>query len=1150
MKKIDFLPLLLVFFILSCSEQAEETSVGDSGGVEDITVQDITPKDSGIRDQGGDETEDVVDMDYTIRDADPKNPDNGKIDSDCDGLSDLEEFSIIYPGGRKTDPMNPDTDGDGIPDGVEAGRIESPDPLCKRYFKGDADPSSVTNPISVDSDCDGIPDGDEDKDRDGKRDEKETDAADPDTDRDGLPDGLEVSKTEPADKEFCKNFIPDADPATSTDPLNADTDGDGINDGQVDRNHNGKADINNPANPDYAGGDETDPANPDSDGDGISDGQEDKNRNFIVDPGETDPLIKNRDTDGDGIDDEKEILCGYDPNDPDMDNDGLKDGVEDRNSDCSVNIGETDPRRLDSDCDGLADGEEDKDKDGKVDSGETDPANPDTDGDGLTDGVESGRVINLDAVNCRDFRADQDPDTRTDPLNPDTDGDGIVDGAEDGNQNGKVDTGELDPRNGSDGSGAAKDACATENLVKINFFDIKDADSIVALADEYRDIAPGEINLSKLLLNGNEEGFLFVHKDKNVGGFLIEKVSEGSDVMAEEKIIRGDTPCKVPSGYLEKIDCLSNPVVQRFTTWDGYEALSASYDYGKGEEDDLKGRLNLIAKAFLGDKVSGLFADGIEKNGNHKEGWKLQIEIIRRKNNKTIVVGSLVSEGVYKNDPLAEILRGDITNGSAIAQRGDTTGVQCDIRISGNPMVDFIWVVDDSCSMSPYQKAVNVAATAFVDKLKNSQVDYRIAAITTGYWQKTLKGSNTLTKNFEKVFGFTKDLDEFKTWFKQPCELTDLSCIGDEQCTGTEKGVESLYDAMLNPKNNAIPLLPTPNKGEPVDPKKIRYGAKVVVIFLSDAGDQSNREGEYVNGNPPSDANDGPWWDNNLPAWPAIFDEISRRKDIDGLIANAIICSTNDCGGETKNPSLYDIIVQQTNGVQGLIKDDASINTTMQAIVDSAIAATGISLSKSPISASIKVVQEDPPPKCPQPTPRSPVNGFDYDGIFQRISFFGDCRPEKPAKKIAVSYRYWIDRDRPLKDCGECKEPFVCNTETGRCECPPDCDGKKPGKNFVCNQNNCTWVCPSECGGACSLYYVCRSDDCTCTCDENFSCNIGYRPDPENCVCRCSAEELKCDESHEADLEKCQCICKKDCGGCPDGFICQPSLCYCERKPL
>ena len=48
----------------------------------------------------------------------------------------------------------------------------------------------------------------------------------------------------------------------------------------------------------------TDPANPDSDGDGLLDGEEDRNRSGSVDPGETDP--NNPDTDGDGIPDAEE----------------------------------------------------------------------------------------------------------------------------------------------------------------------------------------------------------------------------------------------------------------------------------------------------------------------------------------------------------------------------------------------------------------------------------------------------------------------------------------------------------------------------------------------------------------------------------------------------------------------------------------------------------------------------------------------------------------------------------------------------------------------------------------------------------------------------------------------------------------------------
>src|SRR5688572_2500753 len=85
------------------------------GGPGDGPDFDIGPKDAGDDDAGSDAG------DTGTRDggADPNNPDNEMIDTDCDGLSDAHEFSTVYPGGAQTDPNNPDSDGDGILDGIE-----------------------------------------------------------------------------------------------------------------------------------------------------------------------------------------------------------------------------------------------------------------------------------------------------------------------------------------------------------------------------------------------------------------------------------------------------------------------------------------------------------------------------------------------------------------------------------------------------------------------------------------------------------------------------------------------------------------------------------------------------------------------------------------------------------------------------------------------------------------------------------------------------------------------------------------------------------------------------------------------------------------------------------------------------------------------
>jgi MYXO-CTERM domain-containing protein len=128
-------------------------------------------------------------------------------DSDDDGLSDGDENEI------GTDPHDADTDDDGVKDGMESMPRQ-------------------------------------DSDNDGK-----VNALDPDSDNDGLDDGTEIGAdcALMATDTTAGNCIPDADMgATKTDPLNPDTDGGSVHDGDEDSNHDGKVDMgerdpNNPA---------------------------------------------------------------------------------------------------------------------------------------------------------------------------------------------------------------------------------------------------------------------------------------------------------------------------------------------------------------------------------------------------------------------------------------------------------------------------------------------------------------------------------------------------------------------------------------------------------------------------------------------------------------------------------------------------------------------------------------------------------------------------------------------------------------------------------------------------------------------------------------------------------------------------------------
>ncbi|MCU0467176.1 MAG: hypothetical protein MUF58_01125 [Arcicella sp.] len=386
-------------------------------------------------------------------------------DQDNDGLTDAEEALI------GTDPTKKDTDGDGIDDNIEVG-------ADKTYTVG-----VDTNPLDRDTDDDGLSDGTETGVDGIYTVGTDTNPLNNDTDNDGIQDGTEKGVTTPlADPDGAgpilgtntTTFIPDADSTTTTDPLDSDSDNDGLSDGTEDTNKNGKQDNPVIGNSTTVGSGETDPSDPDSDTDGLTDGNEVLVR--LTNPMDTDtdnggtndkqetidgtnPRVGfgaddlDGDSDNDGIGGRAELLLGTDPQNPDTDNDGLNDGAE-VGTDGVYNVGvDTNPLDRDTDDDGLSDGNEKNGTGLLAAYGPTNPLNGDTDGDGIKDGTEVGVVVRINggvsapggklftgtSISSPNFVIDQDPLTKTDPTKADSDNDGIADGVEDANKNGLQD---------------------------------------------------------------------------------------------------------------------------------------------------------------------------------------------------------------------------------------------------------------------------------------------------------------------------------------------------------------------------------------------------------------------------------------------------------------------------------------------------------------------------------------------------------------------------------------------------------------------------------------------------------------------------------------------------------------------------------------
>ena len=167
-------------------------------------------------------------------------------DNDNDGLSDMNEIAPPSPF-VATDPLNPDTDSDGLIDGWERDYgLDPNDATGSNGATGDPDDDGMsnideywygTNPNNADTDGDGLTDGweiahDLDPNDDGTIDPDNGPAGDPDTD--GLTNAAELARgTHPSKRDSDGDGVSDWDEVmvNSTNPLTAtDADGDGIPD--------------------------------------------------------------------------------------------------------------------------------------------------------------------------------------------------------------------------------------------------------------------------------------------------------------------------------------------------------------------------------------------------------------------------------------------------------------------------------------------------------------------------------------------------------------------------------------------------------------------------------------------------------------------------------------------------------------------------------------------------------------------------------------------------------------------------------------------------------------------------------------------------------------------------------------------------------
>jgi hypothetical protein len=358
-------------------------------------------------------------------------------DSDGDGISDGTEIGVTSPISSVGQIKGTDT------------TKKYPGANSRTRYIADADPNTKTNPLSKDTDNDGLYDGwddengngewdsgeeqGEDLSYNGSVDEGESDPKDKDSDDDGVNDG---ATTEGVDGN---GVLLDTDEDGTNNVVDTDSDGDGIWDGVelgltlADISIYTDADVFTPdADPSTS----TEPLDDDTDNDGIIDGDEDFNYDGAI-AGDTDrdENIRYRDEENEG-----EVWTETNPNTEDSDGDGLLDGYD-------IDKTEEEFQNIFSDDDNywgeLSYSNHDLDPREnyqKYQAGPTNPVNRDSDGDFLWDGPNKGsnngelhkhytqKNYQLRWEDTQ--RSTIGQDYYTDPKIADTDDDGLIDGIE------------------------------------------------------------------------------------------------------------------------------------------------------------------------------------------------------------------------------------------------------------------------------------------------------------------------------------------------------------------------------------------------------------------------------------------------------------------------------------------------------------------------------------------------------------------------------------------------------------------------------------------------------------------------------------------------------------------------------------------------
>ena len=332
----------------------------------------------------------------------------------------------------------------------------------------------------------------------------------------------------------------------------------------------------------------------------------------------------------------------------------------------------------------------------------------------------------------------------------------------------------------------------------------------------------------------------------------------------------------------------------------------------------------------------------------------------------------LIGVGVTKNSEYSanQALISSFLNGSNVTVKGTPLMDKMDpFTSTAKPMVDFVWVVDNSGSMWEEQTSVSQNSLRFFNILQNKHLDYRLGVIATGHSNYSCDTDGNAYKLWGT--GWTTSINGASAF------QSNVNSVGLDGC-GAESGVHWAKVAL---------------EKKTVSP---RAGAKLVFVLLSDEGDNFG----YFNGS-------YSWWGWTAEVFNTTSNIFTQNKylwysiiglDSKGNPGTCKSLSTSALEPNNSDPTYFNL-ANATEGSSSSICNADYSSILENIATQSAAASSDYKLKEKPISSTI-VVKVDR-----QTITQNAMNGWMYNSSSNTIVLSGTAWPDA-GKAIEVTYKY------------------------------------------------------------------------------------------------------------------------------------------------